>query len=450
VRHRWVALGVVLTAAFMDLMDSTIVTVALPRVQAALGAGSAEAQWILAGYLLTFALGLITGGRLGDIHGRRRVFLIGVAGFVVTSAVCGAAWTPGLLIGARLAQGLFAAIMVPQVMSVILILFEGRDRVRALGLYAATLSLANVSGPILGALLTQGWGWRAIFFVNVPIGILAFVGTWKLMPESRSDQPPRLDLAGAGLISLACFALLFPIVQGRESGWPLWMFVVLLASAPLLAVFAATQRRRGASALVPPELFRHRSSGVGLTGLLLLFSGLASLFLVLTYHLQSTLGWTPLDTAFATIGFPVGIVLSSGIAQRYAATHSRWLIAAGLTVLTADVVTLTHASDFWGVTLPVLGMGIGMGLSVSPLTTVALADVTPDAAGAASGVTNTVIQLGGAGGVAIIGTVHFSLASSLDVLWFNAVVFAIAALLTLFLPREAAVSSLGTPGSSSR
>ncbi|RSM78121.1 MFS transporter [Kibdelosporangium aridum] len=422
-RHRWLALSVVLVAAFMDLMDATIVNIALPRIQTDLDAGYAQAQWILAGYSLTFALALITGGRLGDVYGRKRIFLIGVVGFVVASAVCGAASTPGLLIGARLAQGIFAAIMVPQVMSVILIMFDGRERVRAFGLYAAVLSLANVAGPLVGALLAQydvlGLGWRAIFFVNVPIGVLAFVFGLLFMPESKADHPLRLDLAGVAVVSLASFALMYPVVQGREAGWPMWMVIVLIAAVPLFVLFAIMQRRRDradGSALVPPVLFRYRSFAIGLVSLLILFSGLASLFLVLTYDLQIGQGWSPMVTALTGIGWPVGIMLTSGIAQQKAATHGRRLIVIGLMILVVGMIVLIALLDaagpdvtFWHVALPVLGMGTGMGLCVSILANVVLADVPLHAAGAGSGVTNAVIQLGTAVGVAIIGVIFFGL-----------------------------------------
>lgn len=424
--HRWLALSVVLVAAFMDLMDGTIVSIALPRIQTDIGASYAEAQWILAGYSLTFALALITGGRLGDIHGRKRVFLVGVAGFVMASVVCGAAPSPEVLIGARLAQGIFAAVMIPQVISVILIMFAGRSRIQAFGLYAAVLSLANVSGPLIGALLAQydvmGLGWRAIFYVNVPIGILAMIGAAILMPESKSEHPLRLDIAGVTLISLTSFAVMYPVVQGSESGWPAWMIVMLIAVVPLLVLFALMQRRRDrvtGSALVPPELFRYRSFAIGLLSLLILFSGLASLFLVLTYDLQIGLGWSPLLTALTGIGWPIGIMLTSTIAQQNAATHGRRLVATGLVIMVVGMVvliTLLNATGpdvtFWHVALPVLGMGTGMGLCVSILTNVVLADVPPHAAGAGSGVTNAVIQLGTAVGVAVAGMIFFSLTTA--------------------------------------
>lgn len=461
---RWLALSVVLTAAFMDLVDGTIVSIALPRIQADLGAGYAAAQWILAGYSLTFALMLITGGRLGDIFGRKRVFLIGVAGFTIASIVCGAADTPGVLIGARLAQGLLAALMVPQVMSVIVIMFQQQNRVRAFALYGAVLSLANVSGPLLGALLTGydvfGLGWRAIFCVNVPIGVLAFVGAALYMPESKSVHPLRVDFPGIVLISLTSLALMYPLIQGREAGWPLWMITAMVATLPILLVFAITQRRRDrrdGSALVPPGLFRKRSFVTGLIMLLVLFSGLASLFLVVNYSLQLGLGWSLIKTALTGLGWPIGIILTSGIAQRFATTHGRRLIRTGLLILAVGTVVLILLMNnygpqvsYWSITLPMLLMGCGMGLCVSILTNVILAEVPSHSAGAGSGVLNAALQLGAAVGIAVVGVIFFSLSATgagspaenfvsaaATTLWYNAAVFFLTALLTSLLPRTA-------------
>lgn len=457
--HANLALTVVLVAVFMDMVDSTIVNIALPHIQADLGAGSAEAQWILAGYSLTFALVLITGGRIGDIFGRKRVFLTGVAGFIIASVLCGAAVDPGMLIGARLFQGVSAALMVPQVMSVIMIMFQERARYKAFAVYGAVLSLGNVSGPLLGGLLTEynvfGLHWRAIFYVNVPIGLLTFLGAALFMPESKSDRPLRVDYAGIGLISLVSFALMYPLIQGREAGWPAWMIVLLVAAVPLLVVFHLAQRRRDrrdGSALVPPELLRHRSFVVGLVMLLVLYTGLASLFLVLSYDFQQGLGWSPIKTALSWLGWPIGITATSGIAQRFGATHGRQLIQAGLLVMSAGMLVLIWLMSssgttvsWWEVATPTLVMGLGMGLCVSILTNVVLADVPEHNAGAGSGVTNAILQLGAAAGIAIVGLIFFGQLSSgpptaetvtsaaSTTLWYNAAVFLVSAALTPLL-----------------
>ncbi|WP_283132823.1 MFS transporter [Rhizohabitans arisaemae] len=455
--HRRLALGVVLAAVFMDLVDGTIVAIVLPRIQSDLAASFAAAQWILAGYSLTFALTLIPGGRLGDVYGRKRIFLIGLAGFTLTSVVCGAAADPALLIGARLAQGAMAALMVPQAISIITIMFDPGSRAKAFGLYGAVLSLANVSGPLLGALLTQndllGLGWRAIFYVNVPIGLIAFAGAVRYMPESRAEQPLRIDIPGIALIGLASFTLMFPLIQGQESGRPLWAILMPIAAAPILVLFARCQRRAD-SPLVPPGLFRERTFTVGLVLMLILFTGPASLFLILNYGLQQGLGWTLTTTALTGLGWPIGITLTTGIAQRFASTHGRLLIGSGLLVMAASTTVLISvmtargtAVSAWEIALPLLAAGLGMGMCVSLLTDVIVADIPADSAGAGSGVLNAVLQLGTAIGIALVGLIYAGLAdpsggahpvtAAPTTLWYNAAAFLVAALLTPLLPRTA-------------
>ncbi|MFC6879144.1 MULTISPECIES: MFS transporter [Actinomadura] len=473
-QHRWPAFAVVLAAAFMDLVDGTIVSIAMPRVQDDLGAGYAAAQWVLAGYSLAFALALIPGGRLGDVYGRKRVFLVGIAGFTLASAACGAAPNAEVLIASRLLQGLMAGLMVPQVLSVVMIVFAPRERPRAFAVYGTVLSLANVGGPLLGALFTEydvlGLHWRAIFYVNVPLGVAAFLGALWLMPESRAAGRLRLDLPGVALIAAASFAVMYPLIQGREQGWPVWMLALLAASAPLLLLFGAAQRRRDradGSALVPPALLRQKPFVLGLVVLLAVFSGLASFFLVLSYALQLGLGWSPLRTALAGLGYPVGILLTTGFAQRYGAVHGRRLTGAGLAVMTAGVVLLIAVMNaagpgiaLWQVAAPIAVMGLGMGLCVSILTGVVLAGVPERDAGAGSGVTNAVLQLGAAAGIAVVGTVQFALTgggpeaasrmydSASTTFWYNAAVFLLAALLTPLLPRSTRAAGDGPRGRS--
>lgn len=463
-RTRWLVLGVILLALFMDLADATIVNIVLPRLQSSLGAEYSAAQWILAGYSLTFALALITGGRLGDILGRKRMFVLGMAGFTAASVLCGAAPTAEALIAGRLTQGLAAALMVPQVMSIIVVLFDHADRAKAFVLYGITLSLANVSGPVLGAVLTEadlfGLDWRAVFYVNVPLGVLAVVLALWLMPESKATSPLRPDPVGILLVSLAMFALVFPLIQGRERGWDAWSLLLLAASVPLLVVFARHQRHRDrttGSALVPPSLFAHRSFTVGIVVMFVLFSGLASLFLVLTYHLQLGQGWPPLLTAAVVASWPVGITLMSGVAQRYATLCGRRVIGIGVaTMLTGALAligvlsTVGPTVTWWQVALPVLVTGLGMGMCVPILTGVVLADVPEGSAGAGSGIANAVMQLGTALGVAVVGTLFFWRAEASEAarsqafadaaaatLWYNAAVFLLALLLVPLLPRAA-------------
>src|ERR1700685_135011 len=264
--RRWLTLIILLLAAFMNLLDVSIVNIAIPSIQRNLHASYADVQWALAGYTLAYALVLITGGRLGDTFGRKRLFLIGVTGFTIMSALCGAAQSPGMLIASRVVQGAMGAIMVPQVLSVIQVIFPPAERIKALAGFGITAGLGTVSGPLLGGLLIQhklfGLDWRRLFLLTVPVGIIALIPSAILVPESRAPRPPRLDPIGVLLVSAGLLLLLYPLVQGRELGWPTWTFVSMAAAAPVLAIFIWFERRKSrqdGSPLVELSLFRDRS-----------------------------------------------------------------------------------------------------------------------------------------------------------------------------------------------
>jgi EmrB/QacA subfamily drug resistance transporter len=280
--RRWPTLIILLLAAFMNLLDVSIVNIAIPSIQRDLHASYADVQWALAGYTLAYALVLITGGRLGDTFGRKRLFLIGVAGFTIMSALCGAAQTPGMLIACRVAQGAMGAIMVPQVLAVIQIIFPPAERIKALAGFGITAGLGTVSGPLLGGLLIQhslfGLSWRPIFLINVPVGILAVIAASVLVRESRAPRPPRLDPGGVALVSAALLLLLYPLVQGRQYGWPTWTFVSMAVSAPVFALFVLYERakaRRDGSPLIEMSLFRERGFSAGMAIAISFFLGIA-------------------------------------------------------------------------------------------------------------------------------------------------------------------------------
>src|SRR5262244_2813635 len=244
--RRWLTLIILLLAAFMNLLDVSIVNIAIPSIQRDLNASYADVQWALAGFTLAYALVLITGGRLGDTFGRKRLFLIGVAGFTLMSALCGAAQSPGQLIASRVLQGVMGGIMIPQVLAVIQVTFPPAERIKALAGFGVTAGLGAVSGPLLGGVLINanlfGWDWRPIFLINVPVGIVAMAASAVLVRESRAPSPPKLDPVGVTLISAALLLLLYPLVQGRQLGWPTWTFVSMAASAPVFALFVAWER----------------------------------------------------------------------------------------------------------------------------------------------------------------------------------------------------------------
>jgi EmrB/QacA subfamily drug resistance transporter len=417
--RRWLALAAVLLATFMDLVDVTIVGVALRVIQTDLHASYAAGQWFTAGYALAFALLLVTGGRLGDIYGRRRIFMIGVAGFTAASALAAAAPSAGLLVAARVAQGAFGGVMVPQVMSIIATEFRsGRERTLALSLYGLVLGVGQAGGPLLGGLLTgDALGWRLIFLINLPVGLVALAGAWRWMRESRADRPPRLDVSGVLLVGLGSLLLACPLVQGREQGWPPWTVASMAAAVPVLYGFARHQRRReraGRPVLVPTALFRRRSYTAGLLLLFVLFCGVAGYFIVLTWTLQFGLGWSPLRVALVGLAWPAGIACTAQLTNRFGQPRARALVALGTPVMAAGTAGLAWSVARHGEAaaaadlMPwMFGAGVGMGLTIPILSNLVLGEIPAADAGAASGVLNSVIQLGNAMGVALAGVVFF-------------------------------------------
>ncbi len=426
--RRWLTLVVLLLAAFMNLLDISIVNIAIPSIQRDLHASYADVQWALAGYTLAYALVLITGGRLGDAFGRKRLFLIGVTGFTLMSALCGAAQSPGMLIASRVAQGAFGAIMIPQVLSVIQVIFPAAERIKALAAFGVTAGLGTVSGPLLGGLLTQhnlfGLDWRPIFLINVPVGIVAAAAATLLIRESRAPRPPRLDPVGVALISAALLLLLYPLVQGRELGWPAWTFVSMAAAAPMLAVFIVYERakdRRDGSPLVQLGLFRQRAFAVGIVIAITFFLGVTSFALILTLFLQVGLGFGPLHAGLTFLPFSGGVLIASGAAARLAPKFGRGVTMAGALVMAAGmaalIVTVHHfggAVTTWDMVPALVVAGIGMGTLLAPLADILLAGVQTQDAGSASGIFNTGLQLGASIGVAVIGVIFFGLLGSMS------------------------------------
>ncbi|MFC4943590.1 MFS transporter [Pseudonocardia sp. GCM10023141] len=418
---RWWALAVAVLAVLVDMIDNQIVAVALPTIQHQLGTGESALQWISAGYTLGFALTLITGGRLGDRYGRKRLFVLGMAVFTVSSLAAGTASDVGVLIAARIVQGIGSGLMVPQVLSFIFAEFDEAERPRAMTCYAAAFPLGGVAGPLLGGVLTEadlfGSGWRAIFLINLPIGALAVVGALLTMPTRPRTGGARLDLGGLTLLAAALFAIFYPLVQGRELGWPAWSIVLLVAAVPLLGLFALQQRalaRRGGEPLNVPGLLRHRSLAAGQAVMFVVNTALG-VFFVLTLHLQSGLGFSPLQAALtfvpATLGIVVGNVLAMQLAPRLGRVFTAAAIGVllvGLAVIALLVGALSAALSGWALVAPVVVFGLGMGAVLNALFGTSMSEIRPDQAGSASGIMNTTVQLGTAAGIALSGTVFFS------------------------------------------
>ncbi len=415
------ALLVVLFGTFIDLVDATIVVIAAPAIKADLGASDAQLQWVVAAYTLALGSGLITGGRLGDAVGRRRMFLIGLAAFGVASVLCAISPTPEALIAFRALQGIAGGVMVPQVFGIIRGSFDPGRRARALGAYGAVQGLASVAGPLLGGLLVSadlmGSGWRAVFWINVPIVVLALIVGIRTLPESRSEGTARFDLVGAVLAAGGLLLLLLPLVQATSWGWS-WLSVILIAAGVvLLAGFVLYERglaRRGGEPVFDPALLRSRALGAGLAAATLFFSGIGSLFLVLSVYLQSGVGRTALETGLAILPYAIGSVITSGLGVALAARAGRLLLVIGsLVVAASDLVlwaVVRNGDDpgFWPLAGGLFLGGLGLGLVVPILVNVALAGVPGRHAGAAGGVLSTAIQIGGAVGIATLATTFFA------------------------------------------
>jgi EmrB/QacA subfamily drug resistance transporter len=457
--RRWAALVVMLLAAFMNLLDVSIVNIAIPPIQHGLHASYADVQWTLAGYALAYALVLITGGRLGDTYGRKRLFLTGVVGFTIMSALCGAAQSAGMLIASRVAQGAMGALMIPQVLSVVQVTFPAAERIKALAAFGITAGLGAVSGPLLGGLLTThslpGLGWRSIFLINVPVGIIALIASLKLVRESRAPRTPRLDPVGVLLLSGALVLLLYPLVEGQQAGWPAWAYLMIALSGPVLVLFVAYERiktRRDGSPLVELRMFAQRGFAAGMGVAITFFLGVASFGLVLTLFLQQGLGFTPLHAGATFIPFSAGVFVASGAAARLEPRFGRGVTMSGALVMAAAMaimIGIVHhygaAVTTWDLTPGLALAGLGLGTVIAPLANVVLAGVREQDAGSASGVLNTGFQLGNSVGLALMGVVFIDqlgirpgpstfVTAVEHALWFQVGAFGLAFLLMLALP----------------
>ncbi|WP_324783278.1 MFS transporter [Streptomyces sp. H51] len=421
-RRRWFALAIVMTAAFMDLVDVTIVNIAIPSIRQESGASFSQIQWITAGYALAFAAGLITGGRLGDIHGRKRLFLVGIGGFTLASALCGFAASPEMLVASRILQGGMAAMMVPQVLSIVHATFPAHERGKVFGMFGAVVGLGAVSGPLLGALLTEwnlfGLEWRPIFLINLPVGIAGLFLGGRFITESKAPRALKLDLVGVALATLALLMLLYPLTRGLELGWPLWGHVSMAGSVAVFAALVAYERRKAArdgSPLVELSLFKVKSFAAGIAVQTVFGTGLGVFFLVWTLYMQTGLGWSPLRAGLTGVPFSIAVSVAAGLSvQKLAPRFGRKVLQAGALAMGAGVLLYIWESGRYGLGItpwqmapPLVVMGAGMGLIIAPLTDANLSEVPREHAGSASGLINTVRQMGNALGLGLVSVVFF-------------------------------------------
>ena len=406
--HRRVVLAVVLSATFMQLVDISIVNTAIPSIQEDIAASIGQLQLIISGYTLAFACTLITAARLGDVRGRRTLFLAGMAVFTVASVLCGLAQSGDQLVAFRVVQGLGSGLMFPQVLSVIQVVFPPQERGKAFAAYGSTIGIATILGPLLGGVLIQldlaGSTWRSVFFVNVPIGIAALAAAVRYLPQSRSDDAPRLDLPGAALVTVGLFLLVYPLAEGRSRGWPLWLLAMLAGAVPVLGAFWVLQvrkTRRNDSPLLLTSLFHQRAFSTGSALILVFFLGLPAFFFTLALYLQVGLGYTALHSGLTSFPFAVGAGLASARSDRLARRLGTRVLTLGTGLLVVSIGALIllvaargaelHSWQAWPI---LLVAGLGLGCFIAPVTTLVLAGVDRNAAGSASGVLSTVQQVG--------------------------------------------------------
>lgn len=475
-RWRWAAFAVVLAGSVMDLLDSLATNVAGPSIRADIGGGSTLLQWLLAGYTMAMAIGLITGGRLGDLYGRRRVLLVGMAGFTIASILCSVATQPGELIAFRVVQGLFGAIMLPQGLGVIRASFPPRELPAAFGAFGPVMGLSSVGGPVLAGWLIGadylGTGWRMIFLINVPIGLAAFLVGLRFLPRTQQATASRLDIVGAVLVAAAAGLLVYPVVQGRELGWPAWTFLLMVASVVVFTVFGWYEIRiqsRGRDPLVIPGLFGKRAFTGGLISGLTFFTALVGFSLVLTVYLQLGLGYSPLKAGLTLLPQALGsvagfVAAGAGLAAKLGRTLIHVGTAAIALGLTGVYLTLREVAPPltpWQLAPALALSGIGMGLVLAPFFDIVLAGVEPEETGSASGSLTAVQQFGSALGAAVLGTVFFGLLTQNlhahasppaftrtlgQTLWVAVALQAATFALAFLLPRRARPQRNGVPG----
>lgn len=418
---RWKSLAVLLAAAFLVGLDFFIVNVSIPSIRTSLHATFAEVQFVIASYGLTYSVFLISGGRLGDIFGRRLMFMWGIAAFTAASLLCGLAPSPLLLIAARAVQGISGALLFPQVLSIIQVTFPQHERAKAFGLFGTVIGISSFAGNVVGGLLVSAdlfhLGWRPIFLINLPVGLLTVLAAGRYVKESHSPKARRLDLGGVAILTVALTLLLYPLIQGREAGWPPWAFICLAGFIPAMLLFVQFEKAvkaRGGSPLVELDLFEDGAFVTGLFSGVCFFSGAAAFFLISTVFLQNGLGYSPKDAGLTFAWFAIAFLGSSLASMRVQPKLGSRIINLGAALMITGLAGLLWVTGLRGGSLggldlaPVLLIyGTGQGFVMPTLINTILINIHGHDAGSAAGVLSTVQQASFATGVAVIGTVFF-------------------------------------------
>ncbi len=421
----WLVLVVLCAGFFMILLDTTIVNVAIPAMLSALNTTLDQILWVLNAYILVYAVLLITAGRLGDLYGQRTLFAIGLFVFTLASALCGLAQSAIMLDLSRVLQGAMAAMMYPQVLSVIQVTFPPHERARVFGLVGAVIGIATITGPLAGGLIIRdditGGSWRWIFLVNLPIGIAALIAATRLITESRAPNASRLDVGGVLLATAGILLLVYPLVEGQVAGWPAWTFICMALSPVFLALFILYERSLPSTRfpLVQLSLFRIKSFSLGVAISAVFIAGIPAFFFTFSLMLQVGLGFSALNAGLTTIPWSLASAFASFMSARVAPRLGKWTIAIGSALLVIGMLSVigtlllqgTQVTG-WELIPSFVISGLGLGTVIAPLLNIILAGVPGRDAGSASGVLTTFQQLGGAIGVAVVGVVFFGLLSS--------------------------------------
>ena len=457
--RRWLAAIIMIVGALMDMIDVTIVNVALPTIRRDLHASPTQLEWVVSGYMLAFAAGLIVAGNLGDRLGRKRIFLVGVAFFGLASLCAGLSASGTELIAARVVQGAAAAAMAPQVLATFRAIFAAGERGKAFGIYGAMLGFASAVGLVLGGVLTDanlfGWSWRSVFFINVPVAICALIAGARVIPETRDPAARRPNLPGAVLLAGSLVAIVYPLLEGRELGWPAWVWALLAAGVAGVCALGVREYRRPSQRVAPllrPGLFRVPAFAAGLGIQTAFAAGMQGFFLTFALWLQIGEHFSPLKAGLTSVAFSVGSFVGAPAAVPLAQRYGRRVLASGAALMVAGIIGVAVMARHvgvngspWPIVPGLVVAGAGLALLVVPLVNVVLAAVPVEVAGGASGLFSTAQQLGGALGVALLGTVFFGYlggghsfgAALVHAAPYAIGAFALCAVLSMLLPRTA-------------
>ena len=408
--RKWWTLAAVAFGLFMIMLDNTVVNVALPSIERDLHVSIESLEWIVTAYALTFAALLITGGKLGDLYGRKRIFIIGIGIFTASSLACGLAPNAGFLIGARMVQGVGAALMNPASLSIITATFPPRERGQAIGIWAGVSAMALAIGPLIGGVIVSNLNWNWIFFINVPVGVLGIVVSWFVITESRDmSREQSIDIPGLVTSSLGLFALTYALIEGNAHGWSSPEILLLFAAAVvLLGAFVILEQRQRLP-MLDLSLFKSGTfTGANIVAMLVSL-GMFGVFFFVSLYVQNILGYSPTQAGAIFLPMTILIIIIAPIAGRLSdRVGSRWLMGAGMTIVGISLLLYQRVglhSNFWTLLPSLLLGGVGMALTMAPMTAAAMSAVPVDKAGVGSGVLNSFRQMGGSLGIALMGAI---------------------------------------------